>query len=411
MAKSIGIKNQTEEKQIFNLDGFDEVFEPKKSTELVDSSKVVRNDFNLARLPFFNMSHKKEDRFKAIKVTYNVNVNDKCFKASWIVNPHPDLGLPGAFDLDVWYGILEIVDELTNYGLNPVPIIIHLGSLYSFLQRINKSYSGSNILQLKKSIKRLAGTACIAEGAYNMPSNGGYLSSIQMVGLLDYAVIKGDPDYKGGVHATTEIKLSEWIRKNLDARYTSLVDIKFIRELKGDLTKLLYPYLSYRLWLAKQHHNEEIELSWMELSKYLTGGRWLSIKRAKNELKVAWQEMKDYKYIDSSSDWVGESYIVKPGIKFEQELQLRGCNKLKYEQVLKDKKKLEDKSQQKIQKEKDRKKKLDQAITLVLIDREEEVDYNKLAKYGWTQNDVIQGVQKTIEHNKAYRKKIMVLKY
>ena len=405
MAKSIKIQDQIKEKQIFNLDGFDEVFELKKSTELVDSAKTVRNDFNLARLPFFNMSHKKEDRFKAIKVSYNINVNDKCFKASWIVNPHPDLGLPGAFDLDVWYGILEIVDEQTNCGLNPVPKIIELGSFYSFLKRIGKSNRGINISSLKEALDRLVSTTCIAKGSFNVPSNGGYIESIQALHLLDNAEIKGESDNKGGAYETTKIKLGEWIKQNLDARYTSLVDIKFIRELKGDLTKLLYPYLSYRLWLCKQQNKEQLELSWMELSKYLTGGGWTSRRRVKEKLELAWQEMKDYKYIDSSSDWVGDNYMVKPDERFKQETQARGANKLKYEQVLKDKKKLEDKALIKKQKEEEKKQKLNQAITLALIDKEKEINYTQLAKYGWTQNDVMQGVKKNIEFNQAYRKK------
>ena len=108
----------------------------------------VRGDFNLSRLPYFAVGAKRADRV---------------IKAIWEVRHDTKLGLPGSFDRDVWLGILEIINDVTQNGAAACPEIIDIGTARNFLLRLGKSGNGGkDIAMLKESIERMAQTMCVA---------------------------------------------------------------------------------------------------------------------------------------------------------------------------------------------------------------------------------------------------------
>jgi hypothetical protein len=291
----------------------------------------VRDDFNFCRLALFVAGDKLALRFRDIEQRYVVEINGQKFEAIWEVRHDSKLGLPSGFDRDVWLGILEIVTEITG-GRKPIPERIEIGSFSEFLKRIGKkSDGGRDIAMLKQSIERLATTGCISKRSYNCPTDGGYVNLGKVFHLISDWGFKGESKQDGTIHETNWISLGEHVRKNLETGYISLIDVRFVRTLKGDISKQLYPFLSYRFWLALQHGRDTYRAHWEDLRDYLAASGWDKLSRGKQRLKQALQELKDSEYTHVSSDWDGEYYIFRAGDKFIDELRNRLDAKGEYE--------------------------------------------------------------------------------
>lgn len=298
---------------------FDQTDQPQLNTW-----QPVRDDFNFCRLALFAPADKRADRFRDIKQHYTVEANGKTFTATWEVRHDPELGLLGTFDRDVWLGILEYAEELSGVGRNKTyPERIDLGSSKGFLKRLGKPESGRYVAMLHDSIKRLLKTICFSERAFNCPSSGGYLNVLENMTLLTAAAFKGEPDGNGGVHESTWVKLGDYVRRNLETGYIALIDVKYVRSLNGELAKHLYPFLSYRFWLAAQRGRDYHQVHWQELREYLAASGWDKLSRAKERLKSALNELKLREYIDETSEWNGQHYVFKFGKKFLDELATR----------------------------------------------------------------------------------------
>lgn len=358
----------------------------------------VRDDFNFCRLALFAAADKRADRFRDIKQQFTVKADGKSFTATWEVRHDPVLGLLGSFDRDVWNGMLELAlvraVTLPN-GKKRYPDRIDLGSCKGFLKRIGKPESGKYVAMLQESIRRLLKTICFSEKAFNVPDSGGYLSVLENMSLLTRAGFKGDPAGDGKVHETTWVELGEHVRLNLEGGYIALIDAQYVRQLKGELTKHLYPLLSYRFWLAAQRGRDFHQAHWEELRDYLAVSGWDTLSRAKKRLKAAFLELKAQEYIDESSDWNSDSYFFKVGKKFIDELSTRLNAKEQYKSWREGKRTVnqlrllsvsEFRNPIKVTSEDERESALTrQAIRIGLFNQDP--DLSILQKHGWTLED------------------------
>lgn len=370
-----------------------------EQTNLQEQStwQPVRDDFNFCRLALFAPADKKADRFRDIKQRYTVETNGKSFTATWEVRHDPELGLLGTFDRDVWMGILEYAEELaaTSGRDKKYPDKIDLGSSKGFLKRLGKPESGRYVAMFQESIRRLLRTICFSEHAFNCPSSGGYLNVLENMTLLTAAAFKGEPDGFGGVHETTWVRLGEYVRKNLESGYIALIDVKYVRSLNGELAKHLYPYLSYRFWLAAQRGRDHYQVHWEELREYLAASGWDKLSRAKERLKSALSELKSREYIDETSDWNGPMYVFKFGKKFLDELATRLNAKEQYRSWVAGRHSVKQlsllpiltpQSPPKVTVEDEREAVLTrQAIRIALLNQEPDIVL--LSKFGWTKQD------------------------
>ena len=364
----------------------------------IQNWQPVRDDFNFCRLALFATADKKADRFRDIKQQYTVESGGKCFTAIWEVRHDPELGLLGTFDRDVWTGILDFAQDLavTVSRKKKYPERVDLGSCKGFLKRIGKPESGKYVAMLQESLKRLLKTVCFSEKAFNVPASGGYLNVMENMTLITAVAFKGESDGNGGVHETTWVKLGEHVRKNLESGYIALIDVKYVRQLKGELTKHLYPFLSYRFWLAVQKGRDYHQVHWEELRDYLAVCGWDSLSRAKKRLKAALDELRHQEYIDDSSDWNGPHYFFKVGRKFLDELATRLNAREQYQEWRSGKQStkqltlipVHQLTPQKLSTEEDREIALTrQAISIAMFNREP--DLSVLQKYGWTKEDAL----------------------
>lgn len=295
-----------------------------------DEWRPIRDDFNFCRLPLFSLADQKRDRFRNIRHRYQVEVNGRTIDATWEVRHDAELGLPSTFDRDVWWEICARYSECQRSQADDSGVV-WLGALPEFLRSMGKKSDGGNMIaRVKESIKRLTVTTCLTEKAFNCPSSGGYLHLMKPIHLIEECAFKGDPDGKGGHYEQSWIKLGEYVRNNLKSGYIALLDVKYIRSLKGELTKQLYPFLSYRFWLAVQRGRDYTSVHWQELANYLAVTGWTSHTRAKQRMTKAISELKEGRYIDETSDWQGDKFLFRIGDQFIDELKNRMKAKEQY---------------------------------------------------------------------------------
>lgn len=271
------------------LEGLEDLFAQRTAPE----RQGVWAEPQLYLLPFCVPQDRTAERFRQIRITESITVNNEITHRSFLVIPHPDLGLPGSFELEVMTGIYRLADiQLKEHGF--VPEFIELGSFRSFLEAIGRAGGGKYIGMLKEALRRLAGTTCISEGFfYSKPRNLFVVDSFTFITSLQIA---GESDFNGGTFERTRVKLHEFIRENLNNNFRTLIDFDYVRSLRTDIAKSLSLHIAYRIF--KNGTSEWIaDYDW--LADRIAIKVHTDLKRAKDQLKMACLDLKATGLIDS----------------------------------------------------------------------------------------------------------------
>jgi hypothetical protein len=284
------------------LDGFENFFE--QSHDEQNAGVWAEPQFFL--LPICVPQDKHSDRFRVIKITETVKVGDQTKQRSFLVNPHPELGLPGSFELEVMTGVYRLADiQLQNLGY--VPEYIDIGTLRSFLTLIGKPYSGKYAAMLKEAFKRLMGTICVSEGFfYSKPRNLYIAESFTFISGVEFA---GETDFNGNTYEQNRVRLHEYVRENLNANFRTLIDFDYVRVLKTDIAKPLSLHIAYRIF--KNKCSEWIvDYDW--LADRLAIRRHDVLWRARDQFKSALKELQDTGFLETW-EWIGKKLKLVAG--------------------------------------------------------------------------------------------------
>ena len=272
------------------LEGLEDLFTQNTTTN--DRSGVWAEP-QLYLLPFCVPQDKAAARSRSIKITETVKLGDKTQTRTFRVNPDPELGLPGSFDLEVMTGIYRLADQQMS-ELGVVPDFIELGSLKSFLALIGKPYSGKYAAMVKESLNRLMSTICVSEGFfYSKPRDLYIAESFTFVSSVEIA---GESDFNGNEYEKTRIKLHEFIRENLNASFRTLIDFDYVRGLRTEIAKPLSLHIAYRMFKNK---TGEWEPDYKWLAERLAIKVYDDMRAARKQFKAALDELKCTGLIDS----------------------------------------------------------------------------------------------------------------
>lgn len=274
------------------LDGFEKLYLNSVNKTAQPDRHTVWAEPQLYLLPFCVPQDKAADRFRSIRITETINIGDRIQQRSFMVNPHPELGLPGSFDLEVMTGINRIADEQMS-KLGTVPEFIELGSFRTFLALIGKSCSGKYMGMLKESLKRLMSTTCISEGFFYSKPRDLYLA--ESFTFISSVEIAGDYDFSGNRHEKTRVKLHEFIRENLNANFRTLIDFDYLRQLRTEIAKPLALHIAYRMFKNK---TSEWKPDYKWLAERLAIKVYDDMRAARKQLKPALDELKSTGFID-----------------------------------------------------------------------------------------------------------------
>jgi hypothetical protein len=283
------------------LEGFEKLY-INQLDKSQTQNQCVWAEPQLYLLPFCVPQHTAKDRFRQIKISESVTVNNQIKHRSFRVNPDPELGLPGTFELEVMTGIYRLTDiQLQANG--SVPEFIELGTFRSFLQSIGKPGTGKYIQMLKEALKRLAATTCISEGFFYSKLRNLYV--VDTFTFLTSLQIAGEPDFNGGNFERTRVKLHEFIRDNINTNFRTLIDFDYMRSLRTDIAKPLSLHLAYRFF-KNSGSTWTVDYEW--LSQRLAIKVHSDLKRAKDQLKPALVELTNTGLIDSW-EWLDSQKI------------------------------------------------------------------------------------------------------
>lgn len=248
-------------------------------------------------LPFCVPQDRLAERFRSIKISETIKINDQVKHRSFMVNPHPELGLPGSFELEVMTGIYKLADDyIGRDGI--VPDFIELGTFRSFLELIGRPCTGKYVAMLKEALRRLAATTCISEGFfYSKPRDLYVIESFTFITSLQIA---GETDFNGTVYEKTKLRLHEFIRENLNSNFRTLIDFDYLRSLQTSIAKSLALHLAYRV-LKNGKGVWEADYSW--LAERLAVKVYADMWRAKGQLKSALTELKETGFL-ASWEWL-----------------------------------------------------------------------------------------------------------
>lgn len=288
------------------LDGFEELFKAREYINEEPGGVWAEPQFFL--LPICVPQDKHSDRFRVIKITEKVKIGAQEKHRSFLVNPHPELGLPGSFELEVMTGVYRLADvQLQKLGY--VPEYIDIGTLRSFLALIGKPYSGKYAAMLKEAFKRLMGTICVSEGFfYSKPRN---LYIAESFTFISGAEMAGDTDFNGNAYERNRIKLHEYVRENLNANFRTLIDFDYVRGLKTDIAKPFSLHIAYRMFKNK---SGEWIVDYHWLADRLAVKRQHDLRRAKEQFKQALTELRDTGFLESW-EWVDWKIKLTAGAK------------------------------------------------------------------------------------------------
>lgn len=273
------------------LEGFEKLYASGAETEKKDASNLVWAEPQLFLLPF--CVPQDADRHRSIKIVETVRLNDQLQERVFKVNPDPEWGLPGPFELEVMAIIYQIAAEYMD-AAGSVPQQLELGSLRSFLKRMGRPMTGKYAAILKDALKRLAATNCVSEGFfYSKPRDVYVIKSFQ---FITSAQIVGESNFNGGRFEKTVVEFHPFILENLNSNFRTLIDFDYLRSLKKDIAKSLVMHLSYRFF--KSHSSVwEADYDWIANRLGLVVQD--SMKRAKEQLKPALQELQMTGFLDS----------------------------------------------------------------------------------------------------------------
>lgn len=294
------------------LDGFEKFFEHAHD----DQNAAVWAEPQFFLLPICVPQDKHSDRFRVIKISETVKVGDQTKQRSFLVNPHPELGLPGTFELEVMTGVYRLADiQLQNLGY--VPEYIDIGTLRSFLALIGKPYSGKYAAMLKEAFKRLMGTICVSEGFfYSKPRNLYIAESFTFISGAEFA---GESDFNGNTYEHNRVRLHEYVRENLNAKFRTLIDFEYLRVLKTHIAKPLSLHLAYRVFKNK---SSEWVADYDWLADRLAIKRYSDMKEARKQFKPALEELQSASYLDSWQ-WDGRKLKLIAGPRLVHMHQMR----------------------------------------------------------------------------------------
>jgi hypothetical protein len=278
------------------LDGLEDLFaRPDIEAKLQDRQGVWAEP-QLYLLPFCVPQDRTSERFRSIKITETVKVNDQLKHRSFRVNPDPELGLPGTFELEVMTGIYKLAD-LSIVQSGSVSEFIELGSFRSFLELIGRPCTGKYVAMLKEGLKRLAATTCISEGFfYSKPRDLYIIESFTFITSLKIA---GETDFNGTSHERTSLRLHEFIRENLNSNFRTLIDFERLRSMKTSIAKPLCLHLAYRVF-KNSTCIWEPDYTW--LASRIGVKVYDDLRRARGQFKPALEELNATGFLDSW-DW------------------------------------------------------------------------------------------------------------
>ena len=263
--------------------------------------QLIPVEINLEGFPLF--SREKTPSGRAIEVRQNISTEDgRTLKQLWRVTANEDFSLPGAYDEDVFVGVMALVKRR---GGMPKDGSIRF-SVYELIKVLHKSKNGETIRKVKKSLDRIAATNYYSENAFYVVEDESFESYRFGLWSVHFSRARGRDGRSAEAHTLTFDKV---IIRSYNSGYLKLLDTDLYFALKMPLAKALYRLIDQRRREAMSWSVDAVELrDLLAMSK-----RYGASSRIFEVLNKAHRALKREKFLESATlDGATIRYKVHP---------------------------------------------------------------------------------------------------
>lgn len=253
---------------------------------------------NLAGNPFA-LLHNSKDGPPHLKYEWERQLpNGKMVTASWEVNGHTELGLPGPSDEMLYLVLLQITREAAGEsGAWPQRVYF---SRYDLIRRLGMPDSNSSYKQLRDCLTRLASVNITANHSFwDARLKTPYVSV--NFGILNESVIADEPRGRKGQQTALPLSWFEW-NSILHASFTSGnvrdLALDFVISLDHPTTRRLFRFLDMHRKATKPARRE-FTIGVMKLRDRMGMANYRYVSKVKEKLASAHEELIERGYLNS----------------------------------------------------------------------------------------------------------------
>lgn len=248
-------------------------------TRQEERGHLVKAEGNFENHPYFTIGNQRSGE-GVIEYSNTIRTKDGLeLQQTWTIRAVQGLGLPGSLDQDVYVALLQLIDER---GGVPDDGWISF-SLYELVQLLHRTHGGRDYLQIKQSLKRLAGTIIESKNAFYRKSERSYLTDT--FHLLDRVKHSESTDGSGRAEKTS-VKLSEYFVESYKADYLKGLDVDFYWSLNSPVAKRLYRFID-----KKRNYQRRWEVELFSLRDRIPLSAYKYPSKIKEKLAPAHEEL------------------------------------------------------------------------------------------------------------------------
>ncbi len=212
-----------------------------KQLNLVPTSRVSRDEMNLAEFPLTVLSTRASPTIKTLEFKDTIHTkNGEMVTREWTITAADKFGLPTASDDELLLGLLKLT---VDQGFNSRKVFF---TRYELLKALRWTTEGRNYSRIQKGLDRLSGVRIKATNAFFDNSTKSH--STVNFGLIDAYEINDGRDGTSHSSAPSFFVWSEVLYDSFKVGYIKKIDLDFYLGLKSAVSKRLYRYLDKHFW-------------------------------------------------------------------------------------------------------------------------------------------------------------------
>jgi hypothetical protein len=248
--------------------------------------ELILAEGNFEELPYFRVGDRNA-RSGIMRYENEVRTREgHVLRQVWTVMAAHGKGLPGRFDQDVYFALLQLIDRK---GL-PQDRWLRF-SLYELVEIMGKGHSGRDYRRIKEALQRLATTTIESENAFYQRGTKDYYNGT--FSLLSEVRFAEHAD-EGGKFDRNWVLLSSHFVDSYKANYLKHLDAAFYWSLSSPIAKRLY-----RLIDKKRNGRSAWEMELFSLRDKIPLSNYKYASKIKEKLKPAHTELVSKQFLDS----------------------------------------------------------------------------------------------------------------
>jgi hypothetical protein len=256
--------------------------------------EFVKAEKNLETLGFFTPSSNWTRDTKKKVISFTKTAGNKRVKASVIIFPSAEHGLPDTSDLDKYRAFQKIMsDELIRNGKVPKHITFSSADLIEAIGK-KQGKGGKLYKEIKDWLMKMVLTGIQSEGAVWLAGQKVWVNDT--VHVFERAITCGQKLDDGTIADCHHVWLSDWQLENINELYLLSIDYDLHKQLRRPIAKSLLPLLQIGFYASGGTYTKRYD----ELCQFLGITNHKKYSYIKRQLEPSFKELQEKGFL---ADW------------------------------------------------------------------------------------------------------------